>query len=70
MVIPPTMIRLFIRYLPNGAKFQAAAKFSGCHSLGHQVGGLAATSGADLNAVRTIQMIGTSVKNDIAIRVA
>ena len=38
--------------------------------LGHQVGGLAATSGADLNAVRTIQMIGTSVKNDIAMRAA
>ena len=32
---------------------------------GHQVGGLAATSGADLNAVRTIQMIGTSVRNDM-----
>ena len=59
-----------MRYLPKGAKFQAAAKFSGCHSLGHQVGGLAATSGADLKAVSTIQMIGTSVRKDIAISVA
>ena len=59
--MPPTMTRLFIRYLPKGAKFQAAAKFSMPLPWppGRRVG---RDLRADLNAVSTIQMIGTSVR--------
>ena len=65
--MPPTITRLFIRYLPKGAKFQAAAKFSGC-SLATRSAGWPRPQGPI--AVSTIQMIGTSVRNTIAIRVA